>query len=241
MANTRLFRQEALKHQFKSQDYGEALVQMPASIEKSLAVLLLVLCLSVFTALVMPVSVSSVYSGQASVGNFVPVVSSLPVIVEQHLSNESHQVATGQKLAQVRIPNRGDAVQESVQITAPSPGIYFPLASPGQTLQPLVPIAKLLRQPKAHHYWLTVNTSNELIKGSAISLNRGNYSATGVLVDVKKHISIDESTLNPANASVTKSILVKVTPPYSLTLFAPGQVIQLHMQTTQRNIFKLLG
>lgn len=245
MSNTKLFRQEALKHQFKSQDYGEALVQMPSSIEKSLGLLIVVILISLFVAMVIPVSVSHVFDGKASVANYIPVVSNHPVVIEQHLQAELSQITRTQKVVQVRIPNRGDEDPETVMIKSPTNGVYFPLVSPGQTLSPLTPIARVLIQNQSHHYLLDITTDSQLVVGSQVKVSSGSQVAQGVLLDVKKSSFQSASSegsraiLEPSSKR-NKSLLVKLNPPYSLAMFAPNQPILLEIQSKQSNMLRLL-
>lgn len=85
MSYQKLFRKEALRHQYKSQEFGESVIQQPLLLDKALLLMAIAVCLLMGLVVVYPFVSTERLSLEAHESNYFPIVSPTPVVVERHL------------------------------------------------------------------------------------------------------------------------------------------------------------
>ena len=102
MSYLKLYRKEALKHQYKSQEFGEAIVQQPQSVSHGILLLAFCLVLLGLAVLIVPLATSVSYPVRSHESNFQPIVFPYPVVVDEFRVFDGTEVLPDSVIGQVR-------------------------------------------------------------------------------------------------------------------------------------------
>jgi hypothetical protein len=230
MSIVTLFRREALKHQYKSAEFGEAIVTTPSVINRSIALLFVSLVILVFLSYVVPVKEVRKINLNAHESNFYPVIYPVDSIVEHHYIPNGSRVVKNSTVSQLRV-FKNDNSEHSIGINSKEDGNYFHVAEPGQVVKAFSPIGKILREKSNNTYLFTIifPKANILHINQFVTLvseNKAEYQ--GKIISVKK-LSNKECKLG-----------IKLTRPYDISLISPLNRVKLIIPNEKKNIFELI-
>ena len=230
MSYLKLYRKEALKHQYKSQEFGEAVIQQPQSISQGIFVLGFCLILLAFAILVVPLVTAKSYSIRSHDSNFQPIVFPHAVVVEEFRVFDGTEVAPNSVVGQVRYYPRGSLEQKYQAVKALDVGFFFASAEVGTTVSALAPIAKVLRTKRNNvfHFWLEGDVPKITENNQQVELTTGNVTVTGQIV-----------SMNASLNGGTK-ISIKLLPPFDKSILSPNHSIELVASQQRNNVLALL-
>ena len=230
MSYLKLYRKEALKHQYKSQEFGEAIVQQPQSVSHGILLLAFCLVLLGLAVLIVPLATSVSYQVRSHESNFQPIVFPYPVVVDEFRVFDGTEVLPDSVIGQVRYYPDGSVEQKFQAVKAMDAGFFFAGAEVGTTVSALQPIAKILRQNRNNlfHFWLDGDIPQVAENNQKVELVVGNLSVTGQIVSMQNSLS-----------GGTK-ISVKLLPPFNKSILSPTHSIKLVISQRRNNVLALL-
>lgn len=231
MSYLKLFRKEALRHQYKSQEFGESVIQQPLLLDKALVAILIAICLLISLAVFYPFVSTDRLSLEAHESNYFPIVSPGPVVVEQHLYPDGSRINREQIVTQVRYFD-AESRRERVELLSSSDsGFYFATVNAGAATQGFQTIAKVLRINEAHlFFFILSNAKAEQLKpGQLVELKTGKHRASGKL----------HSVIGPFQQGKI-NIGIQFEQPYDLGVLHPSAAIHLQLSVNRSNFFALL-
>lgn len=217
MSYLKLFRKEALRKQYKSQEFGETVIEQPILLHKFMLGLLVLLVLFSLLALSVPFTSKRQLATQLHEANFTVVVSPRPVVVEKHLLPDTSFVAANQAVSQIRYFPEQSQKPTTEMLHSNEIGFYFSAASSGTVVPAFEPIARiLLKNPEQLYFFWVSDLSPDLIKpGKEVMLVLGGKKVSGLVqsvtgpyqqnrlnVGIRLRPPFDESILNPAVVSI---------------------------------------
>lgn len=231
MSYLKLFRKEALKHQYKSQEFGSSVIEQPALLDRSLLVLIIGVVLLFILVASFPLISSQRYLLDIHDSNYLPLMSPVPVVIERHLYQDGSLINTKQAVSQIRF-FQNDSREHAVELLhSTDAGFYFALAATGEAVPAYQPIARILRINPEHLYffWLTESNIERLKPGQQIELQAGQYEASGLI-----HSIVGPYQNNRMNIGVI------LHSPFDINLLNPAVTPKLDVTVKRRNIFELL-
>lgn len=231
MAALNMFRKEALKQRYKSQEYGEAIVVAPEAINKAIWVILCAIALMTFVALITPISSTRYVAIRPHETNFKPIVFPHNAIVERHFVDDGQNVQRQQGVSRIRYFSGNDLQPQFQTLLSDEAGSYFPVAEPGEKVDALDPVGKLLKDTGSDYYifWIDEAHPETLEKDQSVQVVTQNLSSNAVIVAVVASV-----------AGKTKVIL-KLSHPYQKAILNPNLPMQLMLKHNSRNVFELIG
>lgn len=232
MSYLKLFRKEALKQQYKSQEFGDSVIEQPALLNRSLLTLVVALMLfSLLAASFQFVSTQS-YSLEVHDSNYLPLVYPVPVIVEKHLQSDASLSAANQSVCQIRLFQNDSYVESTEFIRSKEAGFYFSVAAAGTAVPAFQPIAKVLKKNEEHLYffWLKEPGANNITPGRVVKLRAGSSEVHG-------HI---QSVVGPYQQD-RLNVGIRLESPFDAAVLNPAIVAQLELSVRRDNFFDLLS
>lgn len=192
MSNIRLFRKEAVRHQFRSQEFGEAVIEQPRLLDKAIIYLGGGVLLMGLAAAAIPLSGVRAVALQPAMDNYQPVVMARPAVIAQQMLRNGARVMARQPVAKVRLfPESGES-EITEWVHSPESGIYFPVKEQGTLTEPYQPIAYVLRENSDNQYgfWLQDAEQNKnILPGQPVRLVIGRTTMHAKIVEVSGHYS----------------------------------------------------
>lgn len=231
MSYLKLFRKEALRKQYKNQQYGESVIQQPLLLDKALLLMLVAITLLLSLAVLYPFISIERFSLMAHDSNYVPIISPVPVVVERHLVADGSRVNRKQQVTQVRTFDQTSWQQQVDLIPSTESGWYFSALHAGSTAQPFETIAKVLRHNEDHLFFFSLSdTSAEQLKpGQQVQLSAGQNQAQGRV----------HSVIGPYQQGRI-TVGIQLEPSYDLSLLHPAAAVRLERTIKRNNFFALL-
>ena len=228
MSQLKLFRQEALKSQFKSAEFSEVIITPPKTMNKAFYLLLFTLVIVFIMAWLIPISSYKWVHVKLQNNNFIPIVFSSPIVLEENFSHSGNLVVKGQPLVEIR--RFTDEFPQGKVETAYSPdnGEFFSDIPIGTTISALQPVARILRKSKNNTYYFT-------------SLNQLNSLKLGLLVKIKINGIEYSGKIVSISFGTYSNIGVKFDEPLNRSQLNPEFTFQIYSEKEQRNIFALIG
>lgn len=229
MSQFKLFRQEALKNQYKSAEFGESVISQPDWLHSWFGWLVLLVLLSLALAAVVPMNSQQQVRLTLLHSHFQPLVSADPVVVEQHLVAAGALVDVGQPVAQLRRLTAAQPEGLLFNLLAVSRGEYFPEAAVGSTLPALQPVGRVLRPETTSDFQFALAEQiDQLRVGQIIELTFGAQRLSGQLISISPH------------QQQSRVVGIRLSSGLDRSQLAPGSefILQLHLQ--RKNIFSLL-
>ncbi len=229
MSQFKLFRQEALKNQYKSAEFGESVISQPDWFPTWFGWLLLLVVCTLGVAFIVPLHVQQQVRLTLLHSHFLPLVSADPVVVEQHLVMAGTMVDVGQPVAQLRRLTSAQPEGQMFRLMSASRGEYFPEAEIGSTLPALQPVGRILRSETASDFQFSLSEHlDQLRVGQRVELSFGSQRLHGHVVSLSPHQHRSRVVGIRLNSVVDRSQL------------APGSEFVLQLSLQRKNIFSLL-
>lgn len=232
MSYLKLFRKEALKHQYQSQEFGDSVIEQPLALNRSL--IMLTAALGLFFTLVISYPLVSTQKYELTIhdSNYLPLVSPVPLTLDRHLLLDGSAVNAKQAVTLVRIFKAGSRVEEIDQLLSPETGYYFASATAGTAILAFQPIAKILRHnpDSIYFFWLIETDLQRFKPGQTVVLQAGTKQASGMI----------NSIVGPYQNN-RLNIGIRLVSPFDLTILTPNVTAELELSVRRDNFFKLLS
>lgn len=231
MSYLKLFRKEALRHQYKSQEFGESVIQQPLLLDKALLIMVIAVGLLMSLAAVYPFVSTERLSLEAHASNYFPIVSPTPIVVERHLHPDGSRINREQLITQVRSFDAGSRREQVDLMSSNESGVYFAVVNAGTTAQAFQPIAKVLRSNDDYLFFFTLTgaKAEQLKPGQLVILTAGHHRASG-----KVHSVIGPFQQGRIN------IGIQLDPAYDVGVLHPSAAVRLELSVKRNNFFALL-
>ncbi len=172
MSIINMFRKEALRHQYRSQEFGHSVIKQPSIINKSIVGLCITILAFMFAIQFMTLSTSHTYDVELSADNYFPLVMPEAVVISQQLVNEGTLVSKGQPLANINIINKQEPAGEHQYLRATKAGIYFQSQADSTIIPAYKAIGYLLDSSMSDDFslWLQQKPRRPVQIGQSISI-----------------------------------------------------------------------
>jgi len=167
-----MFRKEALKHQYKSQNFGHSVIRQPSFINKAIFFLFVIIFISIISLQFITISTQQSYPIKISSENYLPIVFSNSIVINKQLISDGIQVNKNQPLINIRIINDIDKHKKNQLLTAPRAGLYFHSNIDSNIIPPYQPIGFLLEYNLANEFifWLKEKPENDINVGDNVKI-----------------------------------------------------------------------
>ena len=230
MSVVNMFRKEALKQQYKSQEFGQAVVEHPILISRGILALVIFLAILAIAIQALPVYTSKAYALRPHEANFSPVVFPHAAVVEKHFVVDGAEVTPNTLISQLRFFPREQEEQKHQSLYSMSTGTFFSISVEGTVVDALQPIAKVLHHPKSDqfHFWLEDNKPMQINRKQSVTLVSGGETVTGQIV----------ALYNSADERI--KVTIQLTHPYNKSVLNPNAPLHLILKHKRRNILQLI-
>lgn len=230
MSPVRLFRQEALKHQFQNKEFGEPVIQAPVILDRLMFTLFAAILTAITIILYKSITVSYYEFASLSPSNYSPILLSKPIVVTQHLVTSGNEVNKSQQVVSVRLINEELENELQQNIQAPISGVYFSTSTPGTFIAPYTVIGQILKDTMKLSQTIAVSVPQVegFHVGQTLELKINNHKVRGEITSTE-------------SLTMDSSLLVRLIKPYQLVWLTPNANIQIKTEETKRNVFALLG
>lgn len=237
MSVINMFRKEALRQQYKNQEYGHSVIKQPDIINKAI----ILLCAIMFVAFIgiqfITLVTNQTYQLATSVENYQPLVVSQAVVINEQLVKDGAMVSKNQPLVSIRnigTANQGDnEIHISNQyLTAVQAGYYFH----PQVNQSVIPayqaIGHILKNNADNEFvfWLRDKPKNEIKVGDLVEITLNSQVIHGKISMIFGEYVADEGI----------RIAIKLDDDQYLSLLSPQSPLQLLLKKQPKSIVQLL-
>lgn len=231
MSYLKLFRKEALRHQYKPQEFGESVIHQPLLLDKALIAMFIAISLLVSLAVIYPFVSIDRLSLEAHESNYSPILYPSPLVVERHLHPDGSRISRDQMITQVRTFDASSRREQVELISSSESGVYFSILNAGATAEAFQPIAKVLRSNDDHLFFFTLvgSKSEQLKPGQQVKLMAGQSQAIG-----KVHSVIGPLQQGRVNVGI------QLQPAYDIGILHPSIAVRLELSVKRNNFFALL-
>ncbi|MDF3125398.1 hypothetical protein [Rheinheimera sp. 1928-s] len=231
MSYLKLFRKEALRHQYQTQEFGKSVIQQSHMLDKSIVIMFIAFGLLIFFALVFPFVSREQLNLEAHESNYFPIVSPVPVVVERHLNMDGSRINREQVIVQVRSFDSKSQLEQVDLLKSSESGTYFAMVNSGSTALAFQTIAKVLRINDDHLFFfsLTGTKPNQIQPGQVVNLRAGSLWARG-----KVHSVIGPFQQGRINVGIQLQL------PYEPSVLHPSADVRLELNVKRNNFFALI-
>lgn len=232
MSIINMFRKEALRHQYRSQEFGNSVIKQPSVINKSILGLCMTIIASVFAIQFMTLSTSQTYNVVLGADNYSPLVMSEAVVISQQLATEGTLVSKGQPLANINIINEQEQAGEHQYLRATKAGIYFQSQADSTIIPAYQAIGYLLDSSTSDDFslWLQQEPRKPAMVGQSVNIIINDKS-------IKGRISM---IVGSFVAGRGQKILVTFTSSQHLSLLSPASNLKIMFNEQPATIAQLL-
>ena len=172
MSVINMFRKEALRHQYKSQEFGQSVIKQPSIISNAIISLCVIMLIGVIAVQFVTLTTNHAYSIKISAENYQPLVMSKAVVIDKQQVNEGQKVNKNQTLANLSIITDVDQSKQTHYLKAPSLGYYFKSTTDSTIIPAFEPIGYLLKNSPSNDFsfWLQENPKSPVKAGELVTL-----------------------------------------------------------------------
>ncbi|CCQ09182.1 hypothetical protein PALB_160 [Pseudoalteromonas luteoviolacea B = ATCC 29581] len=180
-----MFRKEALRNQYKSNDLGRSLIKQPSIINRAILALLVVFALGLIWINLSQIQTSKIYTAHIAAESYFPIVHNKVLIIEQVLVKDGDEVKRNAPLFGASQFNH-DGVLEKVTIRAQHNGFFFQQRLDKNLIEPLNPIGHIVSTDHADDLAIWIKKSRELTLSANqnITLINQNIKMSGIITMV---------------------------------------------------------
>lgn len=233
MSVINMFRKEALRHQYKSQDFGHAVIKQPSIISNAILSLCAIMLVGLIAMQFMTLATNQSYSLKLSAENYQPLVMSKAVVIREQLADEGARVNRDQLLVNVSVIGAHEKTSSQHHIRAFDNGYYFHSYADSNIIPAYTPIGYLLKQANAEDFafWLQEKPKIPVRVGTLVTL------------------MLDDKVIDGRVAMIVGSfvqgqgqkILVKISDNRHLSMLAPNAKLKILLKKQPKTIAQLLG
>ena len=233
MSVVNMFRKEALRHQYKSQEYGHSVIKQPLIITKAIAFVAIVLVISVIFFQFVTFSTKHAYVLTNSAENYQPIVISEPSIISSQLVSDGARVNKNQPVISVDIIDKSVTDFKSLVLKAPESGHYFHAETDSQITTAYQPIGYVLKNKadRVYFFWLAEQPKKRLRVGQQVDVKIKNHSKSGRISTV----------IGPIIDGRGQKIAVKFDDFSGVEFLSPLVPIKMTLQQQPKSLSELLG
>lgn len=232
MSIINMFRKEALRHQYRSQEFGHSVIKQPSIINKSILGLCITIIVSVFAIQFVTLSTSHTYDIVLGADNYYPLVMSKAVVLSKQLVPEGTLVSKNQPLANINIISDLKKVDKHQYLRAARTGIYFQSQEDSSIIPAYHAIGYLLDISSSDDFsfWLQEEPRKPISVGQSVTIIINDQSVEG-------RISMIVGSFIDGKG---QKILVKFTSTRHLSLLSPASSLKIMLNAQPKTIAQLL-
>ena len=233
MAVINMFRKEALRNQYKSQEFGHSVIKQPGVINKSIATLAIIVLAGFIAMQFITLVTKQTYRLNISAENYHPLVMSQAVVINEQLTAGGTLVNKNQPLARLTIIDEITPSNKSQMLTAARTGIYFQSQTDSTIIPAYQPIGYLLKNTGQNDFsfWLQKKPVSPVKVGETVSLLLDEQTITG-------RISMVIGSFIEGRG---QKISIKLDNSMHLSLLVPEAQIRILLSKQPKTIKQLLG
>lgn len=232
-----MFRKEALRQQYKNQEYGHSVIKQPDIINKAI----ILLCVIMFVAFIgiqyITLVTNQTYQLATSVENYQPLVVSQAVVVNEQLAKDGVTVNKNQPLVSISRINSASKSDNSLYqspqyLSAAKAGYYFHSQINKSVIPAYQPIGYLLKNNADNEFvfWLRDKPKNEIKVGDLVEITLNRQALHGKISMIFGEYVADEGI----------RIAIKLDDDQYLSLLSPQSPLQLLLKKQPKSIMQLL-
>lgn len=234
MSVINMFRKEALRHQYKSQEFGHSVIKQPSIISNAIIGLCAFMLVGVIGVQFVTLTTNQAYDIQLSSENYQPQVMSKTLVIEKHMVKEGAKVNRDQVLAKLVTVGEGNqAHNQEVYLRATGEGYYFHANTDSNVIRAFEPIGYLLKdaQPDGFAFWLKEKPKSPVMVGGEVILEFDGKQIKGQIAMVIGVFSHQRG----------QKVLVHFKDKRHISLLSPNTHLKMVLQQQPRTIAELLG
>jgi len=227
-----MFRKEALRQQYKSQEFGHSVIKQPNIINKAIMILMVIMLITIIAAQFITITAKQSYLLKISAENYQPLVLANTVVINQQLVKDGAEVNKNQPLANISIISSSKKKNKEQFLTAPYSGVYFHSQINSTIIQAYQPISYLLKNNLTNDvtFWLTEKLKRAINVGDLVRIQFNQTVINGKISMIFGEY-IDKKGLK---------LSIKFSNNQYLTLLSPQSQPKLLLQNQPKTLIQLL-
>ncbi|PAJ75944.1 hypothetical protein CJF42_02670 [Pseudoalteromonas sp. NBT06-2] len=232
MSVINMFRKEALRHQYKSQEFGHSVIKQPGIISKSIIGLCLIMLIGVICVQFITLTTNHTYNLQIAAENYQPLVMSKAVVITEQLVVEGENVNKNQPVANLNIIDDLGKLNNSHYLRASISGYYFQPQTDSTIIPAFKPIGYILKHTALNDFsfWLQQKPKNPVKVGDIVTL----------IIDEQLIEGRISMILGAFNERRGQKISVRLDNTNHLSLLSPKSKLKILLKQQPKTIAQLL-
>ena len=237
MSVINMFRKEALRQQYKNQEFGHSVIKQPTIINQAIVFLCIVMLIAFIGIQFITLATNQTYQLTTSVENYQPLVVSQAVVVNEQLVKDGIMVKKNQPLvsiSRINSANKNDNKlhQSSHYLSATKAGYYFHSQVNKSVIPAYQPIGYLLKNNADNEFvfWLHDKPKGEVNVGDTVEIAFNSQTLHGKVSMIFGEYIVDEGI----------KIAIKLGDDRYLSLLSPQSTPQLLLKKQPKSIVQLL-
>jgi len=230
MSVINMFRKEALRQQYKSQEFGHSVIKQPDIINKAIIFLCIIMLIAFIGIQFITLATNQTYQLTISVENYQPLVVSQAVVINKQLVKDGVMVNKNQPLVNISIIDT--ASKNNQYLSAENNGYYFHSQVNQSVIPAFQPIGYLLKNNADNEYifWLRDKLKNEVTVGDFVEIRLNSQAVHGKISMIFGEYLINEGI----------RIAIKLDDSQYLSLLSPQSKAKLLLKKQPKSIMQLL-
>lgn len=232
-----MFRKEALRQQYKNQEYGHSVIKQPGFINKAIIFLCTIILIAFIGLQFITLATNQTYQLTTSVENYQPLVVSQAVVINEQLVKNGVVVKKNQPLVSISpinsVSESGERAHKNDQyLRAENSGYYFHSQVDINVIPAYQPIGYLLKNSSDNEFvfWLHDKLQNKLKVGDLAEITLNSQVLHGKISMIFGEYVADEGI----------RIAIKLDDDQYLSLLSPQSPLQLLLKKQPKSIMQLL-
>ena len=231
MSVINMFRKEALRHQYKSQEFGHSVIKQPSIINQAIWGLCFTILVLIISTKFITLTSTQSFNVRIAVDNYHPLVVPSSSIIKQLLVNETEQVDKNQPIYLLSNINENEPKQ--YYLRSPLPGLFFHLNTDSNISAPYQAIGFILKNQSNNEFsfWLKDKPKKSILVGDQVTLT----------IDDKEIEGKISMMLGSFTNKKGKKVYIKLNHSRDLSLLSPQAEMRLSLQQQPKSIAQLLN
>ena len=227
-----MFRKEALRQQYKTQEFGHSVIKQPNIINKAIMILMIIMLTTIIASQFITITTKQSYLLKVSAENYQPLVLANTVVINQQLVKNGTEVKKNQPLANISIISQTKEKNKEQYLTDPNAGIYFHSQINSTIVSAYQPISYLLKNNLTNDFifWLTEKPKRTINVGDLVKIQFNQHIINGKVSMIFGEY-IDKKGIK---------LSIKFANNHYLTLLSPQSQPKLLLQKQPKTLIQLL-
>ena len=237
MSIINMFRKEALRQQYKNQEYGHSVIKQPDIINKAIIFLCTIMLVAFIGIQFITLATNQTYQLTSSVENYQPLVVSQAVVINEQLVKDGVMVNKNQPLVNISSINSASESEKKSHknnqyLRAEKSGYYFHSQVNKTVISAYQPIGYLLKSNADNEFvfWLRDKLKNKVNVGDFVEITLNSQALHGRVSMIFGEYVADEGI----------RIAIKLDDDQYLSLLSPQSNPQLLLKKQPKSIVQLL-